>query len=191
MSDAGDDDDFNWNEPMPDQMKLTFAIIEKMTGDFSMTKWKEIAAGTGMSDATAKQRFPRLRDKYLAEMPSLPAGDANQANEAEDEDIPVPTTTQRLTRGAKCAAPRDDKEIETDGENVASESRASKPPPRFHKGNKHTAPRDEEEVEEEDPTIDNPFAKPPKNAKGRTPLPSKELIARRKAAREQDGDEYQ
>ena len=55
MSDSDNDsDDFNWDEPLPDQMKLTLAIIEKLTGNFSMAKWKEIAAASGMSPATAK-----------------------------------------------------------------------------------------------------------------------------------------
>ncbi|KAK8122998.1 hypothetical protein PG984_011668 [Apiospora sp. TS-2023a] len=36
---------------------------------------------------------------------------------------------------------------------------------------------------QQDPTLTDPFAKPAKNAKGRTPLPSDDLVARRKAAR--------
>ncbi|KAK7915062.1 hypothetical protein PG985_012765 [Apiospora marii] len=106
MSDSDyDSDDFNWDEPLPDQMKHTLAIIEKLTGDFSMTKWKQIAAATGMSLATAKhaswfsrQRYGRLRDKYLAEMPSLQE-DRNNPSNADgggNEEAPGPRAARPL-----------------------------------------------------------------------------------------------
>lgn len=54
MSDSADKDDFDWGAPMPHEMKVTFAIIEKLTDDFAMTMWKEISAASSMSLATAK-----------------------------------------------------------------------------------------------------------------------------------------
>ncbi|KAK8122997.1 hypothetical protein PG984_011667 [Apiospora sp. TS-2023a] len=55
MSNTPDDDDqFDWNAPMPDEMKHTMAVIEKLHPDFAMTKWNEIGGATGMTPATAK-----------------------------------------------------------------------------------------------------------------------------------------
>lgn len=183
-------------------------------------------------------------------MPSVPAGQDNQAddsqtndnqaddkqaNDDESEKVTAPATTTRLNRGRKRAAPRDEEEVEDDGDNVPSQPPASKridvrrstglprkPPtvPETHNAEEELLSNEKveqfpfnphyddpkpwvfpnlkslyvrpsaalasqlnENQEDQDPTLSDPFAKPAKNAKGRTPLPSDELVARRKAAK--------
>lgn len=124
-------------------------------------------------------------------MPSLPENDneANvgqaTANDDDNEDAPGPSTSKRSARGKQRAAPRDEEEIEDDGEDGPSEPPVSTPAPLLDKEKQREVARDGEDVEvaQEDPTLTNPFAKPLKNADGRTPLPPPELIARRRAAK--------
>ncbi|KAK7915061.1 hypothetical protein PG985_012764 [Apiospora marii] len=239
MSDSESDDEYDWEAPMDDEMRHTLAIIEKLHPNFAMKKWNEIAAATGMSLGTAKQRFARLRDKYLAEMPALSAGqnnqgDTNQSNDHKGEDVSAPTVAAPLNRGKKRAAPRDEDDVEDDGDNVRSQPPAGKRGPIWRSTRISARPStvtepdhgeeerpNNEKLERfpfnpqyedpkpwifpnlkrpgehlEDPTLASPFAKPPKNEKGRTPLPSEGLIQRRKDAqhprqreKEQEGDE--
>ncbi|KAK8008256.1 hypothetical protein PG991_010807 [Apiospora marii] len=226
MSDFESDDEYDWEAPMDEEMKHTFAIIEKLHPKFAMKNWNQVATATGMSLGTAKQRFARLRDKYLAEMPALQACQENQvdstrSNDDKGEEASAPSTTAPLNRGKTRAAPWDEDDVEDDGDNVPSEPPAgqrgrirrsarisSVKPSTFtephhgeeqHPGNEKVErfpfnPKYEDPKpwifpnlkrpgeHQEDPTLANPFAKPPKNEKGRTPLPSQGLMQRRKDA---------
>ncbi|KAK8043499.1 hypothetical protein PG993_005929 [Apiospora rasikravindrae] len=124
---------------MDKDLMLIMTAFEQHHPKFNVSNWAAIAAKRGLSDATAKIRFSKIRDRFIAV-----TKDATAINGEEDGPSantthlapPAPAVgtsvvppiraarvtraTSRAIRGTKRARPVDEVDVEDDGDNVPS-----------------------------------------------------------------------
>ncbi|KAK6859531.1 hypothetical protein PG995_003167 [Apiospora arundinis] len=84
------------------EAKLLMVVLESCAPNFSIQGWDGIATKAGLSKATAKQLFARLRDRYINTTAGV---------------VPPPPTILKRKRGPKRADSDDEND---DGENTAA-----------------------------------------------------------------------
>ncbi|KAK7985639.1 hypothetical protein PG988_003261 [Apiospora saccharicola] len=73
----------NTNPPLDNDDRLILEMLRTMGGGFSMSRWAEVAALQNLTPDQAKQRFEKMRNKFLAEDASGTTGSQNQNSEKD------------------------------------------------------------------------------------------------------------